>query len=91
MIIDTRRVSAIAFKADGLGHITHAQDGFIDQFVRSMPSISAPRSMTERSTPAAKRLSFHFFFTDLAVKSKTLLLGRTSAEVATSPVSSSMV
>ena len=55
----------------------------------STPSMAAPVSMMERSTPAAKRLSFHFFLTEAASMSRTLFEGRTSAAVVTSPVSSS--
>ncbi|MCU0539776.1 MAG: hypothetical protein MUF46_07815 [Desulfobacterales bacterium] len=51
--------------------------------------MAAPFSMMARSTPAAKRLSFHFFLTDAASMSSTLFEGRTRAAVATSPVSSS--
>ena len=57
----------------------------------SIPSMFAPFSMIERSTPAAKRLSFHFFLTDLVLTSSTLLDGRTRTVVTTRPVSSSMV
>ena len=59
------------------------------EFLETTPSISAPFSITDRSTPAANFLSFHFFFTDLASISITLFEGLTRALVATSPVSSS--
>ena len=55
----------------------------------SIPSICAPFWMISRLTPAAKRLSFHFFLTDLAVRSVSDFDGRTRAVAATSPVSSS--
>ncbi len=57
----------------------------------STPIMAAPFSITDRFTPAAKRASFHFFFTEEASMSRTLREGRISAEAFTRPVSSSMV
>ena len=57
----------------------------------STPIIAAPFSITDLFTPAAKRASFHFFFTEDASMSRTLREGRIRAEAFTRPVSSSMV
>ena len=55
----------------------------------SHPSISAPERMTSRLTPAAKRLSLNFFFSDFTSKSMTLFEGRITTAAPMRPVSSS--
>ena len=55
----------------------------------SQPSISAPERMTSRLTPAAKRLSLNFFFSDFTSKSMTLFEGRITTAAPMRPVSSS--
>ena len=54
-----------------------------------MPTSSAPRRISLRSTERAKALSFIFFTTDPGGRSRTLFEGRTRAQAPTKPDSSS--